>query len=291
MAFDQKTIAREQIWKYLDREQAIDQQINSVISGRTDVLYKIVDSLFLETPTAWTCPAVIVTDNIPTSRVPVGCVVELFPEYWHVYHYEPRYQNRTPQWSYNCFMNRVSPDRSQVFHLLKDQNMLSRGLVSFNCLRPNNTSPTQDDINCYGTPYNNLVDSLEQCIIDSNISLVMETYNSQDHVVFSEKIFRALQMPRPWMLWCGQSSVAQLRNHGFDVLDDYVDHSYDNKTTHSDRIISMINQLKTFVNKKYNSQDFERFDRAASHNRNLLLFFAQTWPGKFDNILKKLKQQ
>jgi hypothetical protein len=291
MAFDQKTIAREQIWKYLAQEQAIDQQINSVIGDRSDVAYKIVDSLFLETPSAWTSPAVIVTDNIPTSRVPVGRVIGLFPEYWHVYHYEPKYQNRPPQWSYNCFMNRVSPDRAEVFHLLKDQNILDQGLVSFNCLRPGNNSPTQDDIDCYGTPYNNLNDSLEQCIIDSNIGLVMETYNSQDHVVFSEKIFRALQMPRPWMLWCGQGSVAQLRNHGFDVLDDYVDHCYDNETTHSDRITSMIDQLKTFVDKKYNAQDFERFDQAASYNRNLLLTFAQAWPSKFDNILKSLKQQ
>jgi hypothetical protein len=93
------------------------------------------------------------------------------------------------------------------------------------------------------------------------------------------------------MLWCGQGSVAQLRNHGFDVLDDYVNHGYDNETTHRDRIMSMIDQLKTFVYKKYNFEDFERFDQAASHNRNLLLTFAQAWPSKFDNILKSLKQQ
>ena len=130
--------------------------------------------------------------------------------------------------------------------------------------------------------------ALEQSIVDSNISVVLETYISDDHITFSEKIFRALQLPRPWLLYCSPQSVKYLRCHGFDVLDDYVDHSYDNEISHSHRLMSIIDQLEQFVERHYDHNDYARFEQAAEHNRNLLLKFAQAWPAKFDHVLKEI---
>ena len=289
MTFDQKKIAQEQIWKYLPLEQAINQQVHQALDQKKNIAYRIVDSVFAETPTAWTDAKLVVTDNIPTRSVR-GQVFPLYPEYWHVYYYQPVYHPGPANYGYNCFMNRISKDRAQMFQELTRRGLLSKGLVSFNNLRPGNLSSTAQDLFDYGNPYNNLTNSLEQSIIDSNISVVLETYISDDHITFSEKIFRSLQLPRPCLLYCSPHAVEYLRRHGFDMLDDYVDHSYDLKTSHCDRLLSITDQLEQFVDRQYDHNDYARFEQAAEHNRNLLLTFAQAWPAKFDHVLREIKK-
>jgi hypothetical protein len=119
---------------------------------------------------------------------------------------------------------------------------------------------------------------------------VLETYISDDHITFSEKIFRALQLPRPWLLYCSPQAVKYLRLYGFDVLDDYVDHAYDLEILHSSRLKLIIDQLEMFVDRQYNNNDYARFEQSAEHNKNLLLKFAQTWPTKFDHVLKEIEK-
>ena len=99
-----------------------------------------------------------------------------------------------------------------------------------------------------------------------------------------------MQLPRPWLLYCSPQSVHYLRRYGFDVLDDYVDHSYDLEILHSSRLLSIINQLEQFVDRHYDHDDYARFEQAAEHNKNLLLKFAQTWPAKFAHVLKEIEK-
>jgi hypothetical protein len=130
--------------------------------------------------------------------------------------------------------------------------------------------------------------TLEQCIVDSNVSIILETYTSDSHIVFSEKIFRALQLPRPWLLYCSPGSVKLLKDHGFDVLDDYVDIEYDIIEEHGNRLHKILDQLETFIARKYTDKDYARFNQAAIHNQTLLLNFEKTWPAKFDSILNQI---
>lgn len=289
MTFDQKTIALEQIWKYLPLEQAVNQQVYKALDQKKSIAYQIVDSVFAEIPTAWTDAKAIVTDNIPT-RIVCGQVLALYPEYWHVYAYQPEYQSRIATYGYNCFMNRVSLDRAQMFQQLCSRGLLPNGLVSFNNLRPGNAACAEKDLIEYGDPYNNLTSNLEQSIIDSNISVVLETYISADHIALSEKIFRVLQLPRPWLLYCSPQAIRYLRLYGFDVLDDYVDHSYDLEISHCNRLLSILDQLELFVNRQYNNDDYVRFEQAALHNRNLLIIFGHAWPSKFKRVLNEIKK-
>jgi hypothetical protein len=287
MAFDQKTIAQEQIWSYYDQEAEINHAIDQAIKHNSDICYRAVDSVFLENPQAWTDSKLIISDNIPL-RETQGEFVPLYPEYWHIYQYQPRYLERDPTHGVSCFMNRVSEDRSQMFQMLKTHDLLATGWVSFNCLRPGNSAPTVDDIEKYGEPFNNLTNSLEQCVVDSRVQIVLETYISDSHIAFSEKIFRALQLPRPWVMYCSPSAVSHLRQFGFDVLDDYVNHSYDTVAQHHDRLQLLFDQARTLVDKTYTDQDLARFDQVAKHNQQLLTKFAETWPKRLDHALGKI---
>jgi len=304
------------IWISTPRETAVIQQITDAVKQQgfavvhqdsnnygypyifardhQDLHCRFIDSVFLSGSVT---ESILITDNIPFQPI-AGTLVSAVPEFWSIWHFDPEYQDRVPSWGYNCFMNRPRGDRSVVFYELIRRNILSRGLVSFNVTRSEYQSQfAQDQLTRYQrehdsgqVPYNNLTGTLEQCIIDSNVSLVLETYISDSHVVFSEKIFRCLQLPRPWLLYCSPGSIRILREYGFDVLDDHVDHGYDNTTTHYHRLNTVLDQLETFVDRRYRDQDYERFRQAAWQNQQVLKDLGQRWPDKLNKILEKIKQ-
>ena len=197
-------------------------------------------------------------------------VISVLPEFWGQWHFVPEYEDRNASISYNCFMNRERGDRDRVFALLKQRNIIDKGLVSY-------LERGYDTVNMH--------DSLEQCVIDTNVSLILETYTRDNTIVFSEKIFRAIQLPRPWLLYCSPYSIELLRSHGFDVLDDYVDTTYDYIKVHWDRMDTILDQLETFIDKQYTQDDYQRFKQAATHNRQLLARFAELWPDKLQKVI------
>jgi hypothetical protein len=292
---------------------------STFIREQRRLAFQFVDSLFLNTPEIldYTNNDIIITDNVPLTEVSWQHL-SVLPEFWHVYHCDLIFQNRMPTKGYSCFMNRISGDRSLVFYELIRRNLLVDGIVSFNCFLPgNNLDIDQNDYSVinYHWQYNkaelfqydvehqkgttlipyrlsdeNENEGLAQLTIDSNIHLILETNISDSHVVFSEKTFRALQLPRPWLLYCSPGSIALLKNYGFDVLDDYVDTSYDNIVEHQHRLLTILDQLELFIGRKYTDRDYVRFEKAAIHNQNLLLMFEQSWPTKFDEILSRIKE-
>lgn len=234
---------------------------STFIKGKTKLSCRLVDLV--------EDADLIVTDNhylIPKN----GRVISVLPEFWSQWRFEPEYNYEPVTYGYNCFMARERGDRDRVFEQLKQRNILDKGLVSY-------LARDYDTVNTHGT--------LEQCIIDSAISLVLETYVRDDTIVFSEKIFRVLQLPRPWLLYCSPYSIALLKTHGFDVLEDYVDISYDSIENHWDRMDSILDQLETFMNKTYTPRDCQRFEQAATHNQQLLDQFTKDWP----LVLEELK--
>jgi hypothetical protein len=316
----------DQIWISRDKETTIikllDQQIQSkgflpnvseprdnygypfVYQKEQTILHcRLVDSVFLSDPEALTrlFPHTIITDNIPIIPIQ-GQLINVLPEFWSIWQFDPVYQNRPASVGFNCFMNRIRGDRLKTFYELIRRNILNKGLVSFNCEQAEYMDQYEQaefynywkehDAGLNLVPYNTVEahGGLEQCIIDSNISLVLETYTSDSHIAFSEKIFRALQLPRPWLLYCSPGAVEYLKQYGFDTLDDYVDHSYDQISTHSHRHLKILDQLEIFIDKKYTDKDYSRFDQAAIHNQQLIKKFALAWPKKLDSILEKIKQ-
>jgi len=197
-------------------------------------------------------------------------------------------------------MNRVRGDRNEVFYELIRRNILHKGAVSYNITQEElNNQYQSDELFHYEkehtvaqdiVPYNvvDVFGSLEQVIMETNVSLILETFMCEDHVVFSEKLFRALQLPRPWILFCSPQSVKLLKSYGFDVLDDYVDHGYDEEVNKGNRMNMLLDQLETFAERVYIRRDYERFEQAATHNQQLLAQFAMDWPQKFDAVKKEI---
>jgi hypothetical protein len=215
---------------------------------------------------------IVITDNHLLQ--PTGAKrISVLPEFWGQWHFEPEYEDRNSSISYNCFMNRERGDRDRVFALLKQRNILDKGLVSY-------LDRDYDTVNRHGT--------LEQCIIDTNVSLILETYTRDDAIVFSEKIFRAIQLPRPWLLYCSPFSIELLRSHGFDVLDDMVDTTYDTEKNHWMRLDIILDQLETFIDRQYTRSDYERFKQAATHNQQLLASLLHSWPEKLKTVMSCL---
>jgi hypothetical protein len=268
----------------------------------TQVNCRLVDSVFFTDPDSWTSKStVIVTDNHPLLPM-AGSLISVLPEFWSIWHFEPKYIDRPATQGYNCFMNRPRGDRSMLFYELIKRDILNKGIVSYNCLLEDYEQEyvnaelykyqTQHTIGQELVPYNTVEShgTLEQCIVDSNISVILETYTSDSHIVFSEKIFRAVQLPRPWLLYSSPGAIALLKHHGFDVLDDIVDIGYDKIPQHGTRLLNIMDQLETFINRKYTEQDYQRFDQAAKHNQELLSKFEQHWPEKFNAILNEIKK-
>lgn len=262
---------------------------------------RFVDSVIMEQPDAWHSGHAIVTDNIPLTTVQ-GTLISVLPEFWSIWQYDPVYHDRQPSWSYNCFMHRARGDRSLIFYELIKRNLLSQGLVSYNCSVSEYDQQYKDlSATHYESqyqqgrsliPYNTVQQhgTLEQCIIDSQISLVLETYTSDTHIVFSEKIFRVLQLPRPWLLYCSPGAVQCLKSHGFDVLDDQVDHSYDQITLHGVRMNHILDQLQAWTQRDHNHTALARYTQAAEHNRALLKQWQQQWPAKLQHTLNQIAQ-
>jgi hypothetical protein len=310
------------IWISTSRELAVVQQLNQQLTAagfvsrvqntnnygypyiysrdHLQVNCRLVDSVFMTDPQTWSSESVvIITDNYPIHSVP-GRTISVLPEFWSIWHFDPVYQNCLASRAYNCFMNRNRGDRSTVFYELLKRNILSVGFVSYNCTREQYEQEFVDaELQQYSDqhrigqeliPYNTVEahGTLEQCIIDSNVSLILETYISDSHIVFSEKLFRCLQMPRPWLLYCSPGSIELLQTHGFDLLTDYVDIAYDKIGNHGDRLLNILDQLETFIDRRYTEQDYQRFELAAQYNQALLSKFEQHWPEKFNAILNEI---
>ncbi len=205
---------------------------------------------------------------------------------------------------FNCFINRLDPIRQTWFYLLYSNKLLPRGHVSFNMevrddpFNPANTphrvfdrfhnlylssfddiKPNLDKI----VPYKSFDDSLDLFTLSaqSKFSIVIETYfHRTDVKVFSEKIFRALQIPRPWFLFGATGCVKKLRGMGFDVFDDVIDHSYneiDTSTNANPVIDEIIDQAKSLVDLKITPALLDRFSQGCQQNKKILYQWKQNW--------------
>jgi hypothetical protein len=256
---------------------------------------------------------IVVTNNYIKPTVPADLVVKFDDTWYGMYAGSPNIVHRAPVKEFNCFINRMDPIRQSWAYQIVRRKLFAQGFISFNMdisrhIMFGHCNPTDSPLDVFENqftthcsifapeheflkkivPYKNFdTDSLSQIIIDSKFSIVLETYhNNNNFITFSEKIFRCLKLPRPWVMHAQQGAVAYLRNMGFDVLDDIVNHSYDNIEFSIDRQGAILNQCEVLTNLDI-TQHGHRLDQAATHNTNLLTQFYNQWHDNINNSLAK----
>ena len=293
----------DQIWRAsgcVQFEHALLGHFKKLVNN-TAVHVRLVDTVFEN----YQDYPLVVTDNV----IPNFEYSALWPEYWGSYSYEPSYENRLPTRQFNCFINRTDPVRQSWFYQLVRRNLLDQGAVSFLLDYRRSAAPPGIDLDNKAelyqwvfeqgceifsvehehmraqVPYQNFTGDLEQTMCDTRMGLIIETYfHRPDVIAFSEKVFRALQLPRPFLLFCSPGAVQVLRDQGFDVYDDLVDHSYDSEVDGILRQVKILDELDKSKYIVYNTQVLEDFEQRAAHNRHLLKKLKQAWPSKLEKV-------
>jgi hypothetical protein len=223
---------------------------------------------------------------------------EQFPNTWYgLYAGEVSVESIIPTKKFNCFINRMDPIRQSWFYQLLRRDIFDQGFVSFNMdisrhamldhCKPTGTPhqlfehqfqqylqlfQEEHEIAKTMVPYRNFDADLNTVIMLSEFSIVLETYFDRNEIItFSEKIFRCLKLPRPWVMFAMKNAVSHLRELGFDVLDDLVNHIYDGVDFAIERQTAVLNQIEIMCRHTLTESEIRRCERAADHNQRLLL--------------------
>ena len=223
----------------------------------------------------------------------------------------------TPTKNFNCFINRMDPIRQSWLYQLIRRGIFDQGYVSFNMdisrhiamkqCRPNSShwevfdQQFREQLSIFKSehefikscvPYRNFDSNtkLNQIIMDSKFSIVLETYFDRNEVItFSEKIFRCLKLPRPWIMFAMKGAVAHLRLMGFDVLDDIVDHSYDIIDFDIGRQTKLLDLAQNLCAIDITSSMQQRLTQAAMHNQQRLNSLYKTFYIDIDTTMSCAK--
>lgn len=249
---------------------------------------------------------ILVTTNWINMDALDSTYYEQFPASWcGMYAGIVPIEEVTPNKDFNCFINRMDSFRQSWLYQLIRRDIFEQGYVSFNMdisrhialeqCRPDSSSlevfdrQFQEQLSIFKSehefirscvPYRNFDSNigLNQLIMDSKFSIVLETYFDRNNVItYSEKIFRCLKLPRPWIMFAMKNAVQNLRDLGFDVLDDLVDHSYDTIDFGIARQIAILNQIEIMCKNQLTTSMILRCEQAAKHNQQLLFKLLETF--------------
>lgn len=258
----------------------------------------------------------VITDNY----MPIATnyhIHQLPQSYFGIFNYTPTHQEYCPTARFHFSANRLDHQR---LHLMLEfihqagslEDILKYDFVNFNGWSPTGSNQTSQDIvynvqkhwnelthlhSDYSQLFDQLVtqlplrnhsQSVEHAHVSSLLNLVIETYAGDASIALSEKIFRALLTPAPWTVFSAKNAVQYLKNLGFDVIDDLIDHSYDSN-------IHDKYKIKKYIKSSRQSQEYlqtlnldkikQRCKHAAEHNQRILQQMQQSWPADFAHWL------
>ena len=258
---------------------------------------------------------VVITDNHVLFK-PQYKIHQTPSSYFGIFSYSPKNQTFSPQRRFGLSVNRFDSQRQTILLELLRQSggidaVLKNDYINFNVWNPAGTNDTVEDIQkTFATSWDTLKESIpqyqqyydqalpqlpiknhkftiEQVAVSAFLTLVIETYADNSVIALSEKIFRALVTPAPWIVYAAPGTVNYLRSLGFDVLDDLVDHSYDTVNTNGEPSTKAVEYITSGfanyqnVHKQSVSSLSSRCLKAAQHNQDVLKRMKQQWPADF----------
>lgn len=270
---------------------------------------------------------IIITDNYVTRPTPTR-ILRLPDSWFGIYCHVPEIYIDLPDRAFCMPVNRIDFNRTLILLRMQMYGHIQHGYVNFNCANHDRFQSHESKIQSWqdniknilewqGDKYQASVDQLGPKMPFTNhnldhdiacqsggINVVIETYASDHSVSFSEKIFRALVMPRPWIVFAGTWAVARLETMGFDVMRDLIDHNYDQLRMNDDKIAAFVaannqhwgrypqdfrNDLTMrFYQRWYRRFVLPRAQRAAEHNMRLLHDMRRRWWRDLPDFLHQL---
>lgn len=258
---------------------------------------------------------IVITDNIYTGSRNYS-IITVPTSFIGIYAYEPTKNNIDIDKSIFYGTNRIDQYRIVVLLelLRKYDNKVNDLLINFNAKDYLETNPIKAfqkifkneldivveekksllelyqknyDFVLKNLPFKNYTDSFDHIAYRAACSIVVETYINDKNLTLSEKTFRALVTPRPFVLHASQNACAHLRSLGFRFFNFAIDHEvYDTKSndnigifTKPKHLIDVAMAIAKEV-KKHKSL-IKIAEKDAIHNMSVLLRFRQQWPTDF----------
>ena len=305
-----------------DNEKIWKRSNQTVIVCLVDDIISCSNDYESDLPYLFDSSTTVITDNYITCPTQYR-VIRLPASFLGIYHYVPDNQTWQPDRDFAFAVNRIDQRRFILMLELGLRIHLHRGYVNFNCYRPGPSivvdpklidhaqaveywnehwNQSGDDRSRYQKSYELLTPQVpvrnyeiehDDIFLQAFLSIVVETYSSDNNVSVSEKIFRALCTPAPWTVSSGRYTVAYLHSLGFDTLSDLIDHN------HYDSLVDVQDKQRIFVwksleiIKQLKSMDLstltDRLQQAAKHNQQLLHAMAQQWPSESQTWINQLR--
>lgn len=297
---------------YSPKENSIKKIFANLCKQKSDVLISYID-VADKTQFESDSKQFIVTDQmVDISKYPSKTILKLPDSLFGIYYIPEQLEDCYISKDFNLFSNRANVQRQFWFYKIIENGWLDRCMTSYigstsRTDRPDLTSQqfvdylhkkfffpiyeTEHQFARKNVPYQNFVESgdLRKIMIKTKLSVVIETYHERsDAITFSEKIFRALQVPRPWVLSGATGSVSRLKSMGFDVFDDYIDHSYDSYPTDQNiaqRDFDIMNQIERVMNLTVTKSMQDDWYRRYQNNYKILASWNQTWKKDFQQFI------
>lgn len=274
--------------------------------GSQQVVVSLVDDAWdcatdrgQDTPYLFDADTMVVTDNWINTPT-VYQVARLPDSFYGIYSYVPNNQAWTPDRDYTFAVNRIDFRRMRILLNLHQRLGIDQGYVNFNCVLGRDTDPQQNfnALLAYAThnelpmfrqlshmmPVKNYSVDHDQTYTHSWLNIMVETYSGDNVVSISEKIFRCLVTPAPWIAYSGRYTIARLRSLGFDVLDDIIDHRYDRLIEAHHKMLEFVNTAQGTITSLKTQDQTELEQRcitAAQHNQQLLSAMRDDWASDF----------
>ena len=261
---------------------------------------------------------VVITDN--WFNRPLAARIIRLPDSWFgIYANQPYIavpDGWVPTKSWCMPVNRIDYPRMMMLLEMHHKGWIDDDcLVHFNCARHTDKTDTNDQRDLWQANWQNLTEfyqrrylasfesltplmpfrnhqlDLDSMLQQGKVHVVLETYVGDHSVALSEKIFRALCMPRPWRVLGGTWTVARLRALGFDVMDDIVQHETDGLKMIEDKISRFAASCHDSWTNITWTQAEDACIRARDHNQALLQIMRERWPSDLAKWLPMVMQE
>lgn len=220
-------------------------------------------------------------------------------EWYHSYRWNrPTYTDHQHLYvTYNNLINPYRAHRIDLVSRLYNKNLISQGLVGFNCPTEEALVKTVSDCSWYGEAslaiFNQEKQNLQTLIVDTDnvtgflsasvdldnskqafVQIVTETDFYKDKLHLTEKVFKPIVAGQPFLLLAGQENLAYLREYGFKTFGDYWDEGYDTIADPSERVGAVVKIIEDLSNLTHTQQQNMRKDMQPiiEHNFNHLFF-------------------